>query len=239
MALHATKQFRVLVIISITVLILAGAPAAQESKALESDNDKVSDSPASPNIADLIPLASELSGRLAILEKKMAVDLQVFAVEEKLSKIAANLEDHAGKFQRFKALTNYRYRPLLELMGALNSEGKSLAAVSEPLIHAIRQLDAARTSWSDERKGWEAWQSIFSKDELLDEIQAAFTGAEATIDIAQNLITQHVRRLLVVQQEAGIIQSRINVLMVEVESLIVAKRGYIKAKSFYFCAHHC
>ena len=65
----------------------------------------------------------------------------------------------------------------------------------------------------------------------LDEIQAAFTGAEATIDSAQNLITQHLRRLLVVQQKAGIIQSRINVLMVEVESLIVAKRGYIKVKS--------
>ena len=41
MALHATKQFRVLIIISITVLILAGAPAAQESKALESDNENV------------------------------------------------------------------------------------------------------------------------------------------------------------------------------------------------------
>jgi len=91
MALHATKQFRVLIIISITVLILAGSPAAPESKALESDNENVADSPALPNIADLIPLASELSGRLAILEKKMAVDLQVFAVEEEFSKIAANV----------------------------------------------------------------------------------------------------------------------------------------------------
>ena len=231
MGLHATKQSRVLIIISITVLILAGSPAAQASKALESDNDKVADSPVSPNIADLIPLASELSGRLAILEKKMAVDLRVFAVEAEFSKIAANVEDHAGKIQRFKALANYRYRHLLELMEALGSEGKSLAAVSEPLVLAIRQLDALRKSWSDERKRWEAWQSFFSKDEPLDEIQAAFTGAEATIDSAQNLITQHLRRLLVVQQKAGIIQSRINVLMVEVESLIVAKRGYIKAKS--------
>lgn len=231
MALHSTKQFRVLIIISITVFILAGSPAAQESKALESDNDKVADSPALPNIADLIPLASELSGRLAILEKKMAVDLQVFAVEEEFSKIAANVEDHASKFQRFKALANYRYRHLLELMEALDSEGKSLAAASKPLIHAIRQLGVSRTSWSDERKRWDVWQSFFSKDEPLDEIQAAFTGVQATIDGAQNLITQHLRRLLVVQQKAGIIQSRINVLKVEVEGLIVAKRGYVKVKS--------
>jgi small-conductance mechanosensitive channel len=155
----------------------------------------------------------------------------VLAVEEEFSKIAAHVEDHAGKFQGFKALANYRYRHLLELMEALGSEGKSLAAVSGPLVLAIRQLDALRTSWSDERKRWEAWQSFFSKDEPLDEIQAAFTGVETTIDRAQNLIMQHLRHLLVVQQKAGIIQSRINVLMVEVEGLMVAKRGYIKAKS--------
>ena len=75
----------------------------------------------------------------------MAVDLQVFAVEEEFSKIAANVEDHASKIQRFKALANYRYRHLLELMEALDSEGKSLAAVSEPLILAIRQLDALKS----------------------------------------------------------------------------------------------
>jgi small-conductance mechanosensitive channel len=214
-----------------TVLILTGSPAAQESKALEPDNDKVADSSELPNIADLIPLASELSGRLAILEKKIAVNLQVSAVEEEFSKIVANVEDHAAELRRFKALANYRYRHLLELMEALDSEGKSLAAASEPLIHVIRQLGASRTSWSDERKRWDVWQSFFSKDESLDEIQAAFTGVQATIDRAQNLITQHLRRLLVVQQKAGIIQSRINVLMVEVEGLIVYKHGYIKTKS--------
>jgi len=113
-----------------TVLIMAGSPAAQESKVLEADNDKVTDSPALPNIADLIPLASELSGRLAILEKKMAVGLQEFAAEEEFSKIAAKVEDHAGKLQRLKALASYRYHHLLELVEALDSEGKSLAASS-------------------------------------------------------------------------------------------------------------
>ncbi len=68
----------------------------------------------------------------------MIFDCVKIGVEEKFSKIAANVEDHASKFQRFKALANYRYRHLLELIEAFDGEGKSLAAVSEPLILAIR-----------------------------------------------------------------------------------------------------
>ena len=231
MALHAAILIRVLLVILMTAIILSGPHSIQEVNALEAEDDQVADSSELPNIADLIPLASELSGRLAILEKKMAVDLQMSAVEEKFSNIAANVEDHDSKLQRFKALTNYRYQHLLELMETLDSEGRLLAAVSEPLILAIRELDAANTTWSDERHRWETWKSFFLKNNPLDEIKAAFAGAGATIDRAHYLITQRLRRLLAVQQKAGIIQSRIKVLVVEVNSLIVAKRGYIRTKS--------
>ena len=68
-----------------------------------------------PDLADIIPLATELSGRLATLENKITGVLDVSEVERKYDSIRADLEGPAGQLQRLKESKDYSYRKLVEL----------------------------------------------------------------------------------------------------------------------------
>lgn len=231
MKLQATKVFRLSFLIISIVLFLNGSLSAEEPAASESDKVQLQQAPSLPDIADIIPLATALSGRLAALEKGISVRLNVSEVEEGFSKITANIEEDAAQIERFKAKAGYRYGHLLELKEGLESEGESLEVVSKPLNLVIQRLGALQASWLDERNHWDGWKASFLKGEPLEEIQAAFVKAETTIDNALNLIKQHLKRLLTVQQKANIVQAKINMLTAEVDGLMLALRGNITHKS--------
>ena len=231
MKLQATKVFRLSLFILSIILFLDGSLAAQESAKPESDKVQLQPAPSLPDIADIIPLATELNSRLSVLEKGIAVGLKVSAVEKGFAKVMANLEEDAAQIERFKAKADYRYGYLLELKQALESESESLAVVRKPLKRAIQQLSASQTSWLDERKRWDSWQASFLKEGPFEEIQAAFVKAETTIDKALNLIQRHLKRLLTVQQKASTIKAKVNLLTAEIDGLMLALRGNITVKS--------
>jgi len=231
MKLQATKVFRLSLFILSIILFLDGSLAAQESAKPESDKVQLQPAPSLPDIADIIPLATELNSRLSVLEKGIAVGLKVSAVEKGFAKVMANLEEDAAQIERFKAKADYRYGYLLELKQALESESESLADVRKPLKRAIQQLSASQTSWLDERKRWDSWQASFLKEGPFEEIQAAFVKAETTIDNALNLIQRHLKRLLTVQQKASTIKAKVNLLTAEIDGLMLALRGNITVKS--------
>ena len=231
MKLQATKVFRLSLFILSIILFLDGSLAAQESAKPESDKVQLQPAPSLPDIADIIPLATELNSRLSVLEKGIAVGLKVSAVEKGFAKVMANLEEDAAQIERFKAKADYRYGYLLELKQALESESESLAVVRKPLKRAIQQLSASQTSWLDERKRWDSWQASFLKEGPFEEIQAAFVKAETTIDNALNLIQRHLKRLLTVQQKASTIKAKVNLLTAEIDGLMLALRGNITVKS--------
>lgn len=182
-------------------------------------------SAAIPDLGELIPLAAELSGRLAVLEEKIRNWPDLSAVEEDFSGIAANLEDYSAQLQRLKASGDYRYGQLVLLTEALESEGTSLEKVSQPLNKGIRQLGALRKNWLAERERWNAWESSLLKDEPLDEVKLAFAKAQKTIDAALNLIQRQLKPLLALQSKAANVQTRIRSLAAEVDGIILAQRG--------------
>ena len=108
---------------------------------------------------------------------------------------------------------------------ALERESGSLERGGQPVTEGIRQLGASRKEWVAEKKRWNAWQSSLLKDEPLDEVKLTFARAQDTIDTALNLIQQQLKPLLAMQRKAGNVQTRIGSLAVEVEGLILAKRG--------------
>lgn len=115
-----------------------------------------------PNIADVIPLASKLTGRLADLENRVKGIRDIAVVEIKYAEIETALQDPADQLEKFKESNSYMYnnpgdmyQNLLELREGIREENHIFDRVSEPLHGAIRQLGELRNEWRTEKELWE------------------------------------------------------------------------------------
>ena len=225
--------FRVLfLMLIISILVFAdGQLAAQEPKASQPSVAEKERSPAIPNLADFIPLATELSGRLAVLENTISAGLPVSEIEKSFSKIRENLENYSAQLKTLEATEDYRYPRLVQLETAVEAEAISMGRVSERLTAEIRKLGDARQQWLTEQKQWKKWQAALLKDEPLTEIKSTFTQAQKTISSALNLIVQKLKPMLAVQKKVGNIQATINTIAASIDGLILALRGGVLVDS--------
>jgi small-conductance mechanosensitive channel len=227
MRFDAKNVCRVLfLVLIVSVLVFSdGQLAAQEPKVSQPAVAEKEKPPALPGLADLIPLATELSGRLAVLENKIAAGLNVSELEKRFFKITENLEDYSAQLEKLKASGDYRYSQLVQLKTAVEGEAASLGKVSKGLTEEIRRLGDAREQWLTKQKQWQEWQSALLKDEPLTEVKSTFVQAQATIDKALNLILQKLKPMLAVQKKVGNIQAKIETVSADTDGLISALRG--------------
>ena len=75
---------------------------AQEPQGAQSPAAATEQPPAVPELADLIPLATALSGRLASLEKTIADGGDLSRVEQQLGEISALVDEYARQFLALK-----------------------------------------------------------------------------------------------------------------------------------------
>lgn len=207
------------VLLGTMLLVPHGALAQQnpQTPAVEAEQ-----SPELPGLADLLSSATNLSSRLAVLEKTMPPELDVSAIEDRYTGIMASLDVLSSELQSVKDKREYRYSELIELKTTILSKSDSLKAISNPLLASIRELGASRNEWLDEKSKWSEWQLVLLKDEPLDEVRRIFARAQTTIDKALLLIDAQLKPLLTIQQQAGDIQARIASLVADVDSLMAA-----------------
>ena len=133
----ATKLFSALFVLA---LIFALAPP----RLLTAEEEK---SAVIPDLADLIPLAADLSGRLAVLEKRVAAGVDLSPVKKSLSTIEANLQSHVVQLERLEAAKTWPYHELVDLEAAAEAEAAALERVNKSLTGEIRRIGALRKEW--------------------------------------------------------------------------------------------
>jgi len=213
------------IVLPMAVLLISSHGLAHELPQSDQTSDAVRETPSpAPDLADIIPLATELSGRLAALENRIKGVLNISSVEKKYDGIEANLKGPASQLQRLKDSKDYKYTKLVELREAIKRENKLFEGISKPLNQAIRQLGAWRKEWLADKKHWNEWQSSLLKDGELDPLKSTFEKAKDTIDAALNLVLPQLEAMLRAQEKAGHIQERISALAVELNGLIVDER---------------
>ena len=116
------------------------------------------------NLADIIPLAAELTGRLAALENSMKGGPDIAAIQKKYDGIEANLTAPSHQLERLRDSKYYRFSRLVALKQAVQHEDKSFEENSQPIRHAIQQFGAWRKKWLGEKKRWHEWQAFFLKE---------------------------------------------------------------------------
>ena len=204
------------------VLMSHAALAQQNPQAPQTPGIEAEKPPELPGLADLLSSATNLSSRLAVLERTMPRELDVSAIEARYAGIMTSLDVLSSELQSVKDKKEYRYSELIELKTTILSRSNSLKAISNPLLASIRELGASRREWLDEKRTWREWQLALLKEEPLDEVRRIFERAQTAIDTALLLIDAQLKPLLTIQQKAGDIQARIASLGADVDSLMAA-----------------
>lgn len=213
------------IVLPVAVLMISShAPAQEQHQVDQTTSTKSTLSAPVPDLSEIIPLAAELSGRLSILENKVPGLLDVHAFEKKYAGIEANLKNPAGQLQRMKDSKKYRFNKILELREAIERYDELLEETSKPLGTEIRRLSAWRNEWLTEKKRWQDWQYSLREEGAFDQIESTFAKAKGTIDTVLDLLFSQLVAMLRVQEKAGKIQTKINVLDAEISTLVLVKR---------------
>jgi hypothetical protein len=89
-----------LVLLPMVVLLLSSHLLAHEqSQSDQSSDTKQELSEPAPDLEDVIPLAAALSGRLVVLEKKIAGMVDLSAVDRKYTEVEVDLMEPARQLQ--------------------------------------------------------------------------------------------------------------------------------------------
>lgn len=185
-----------------------------------------------PELVEIIPLSTQLYGRLAVLENTIAGLPDASEFQKKYDKIEANLNVPADQLQKLRDSKDYRYKKLIELKQEIEQENESLEKISAPLSKSISQLGAWRKEWLRDRERWNKWQSSMPEERELDQIKSTFLKANDTIDRALTLILPKLETMLMVQEKAGTIQKRMRSLAADIDGLLLRiKRGILFEES--------
>jgi potassium efflux system protein len=212
-------------------LTFHGIAYGQNDKTAQPPKEEKKELTAAPNVAELVPLATQLAERSAALESELTNLFNFSQAEESLDKIAKGTEKLSEQLQALKTAGNYGYDQLAELKGEINRQANSLENIIQSLTEAINKTDFWKEQWSKESQGWKDLRSSIPKNVPLKAVAPTFAKAEKTINRTLALITKKLTSLLAVQQETGNIQSGLYSLRQEIDNLILAMRGEVWSKS--------
>lgn len=204
-------------------------------KKVQDDNAsavKSESSPHVPNLAELIPFAAQLSGRLVALESHSQGGLDTSALEMKCSEIQSRVNALADEVQQLRDSKEHRYGKLSELRSAIQKEETLLERINAPLKEAILRFNSWRKEWLAEKERWDGWQSALLKEGAPDQIKPIFARANDTIDKALDLVHLQLGKLLTAQEKAGDTQAKIYAVSAEIsEQRLTGRRRALLDKS--------
>src|SRR5262245_47144573 len=182
--------------------LTAQAPPESRSPAAPTEQP-----PAVPELADLIPLATALSNRLASLEKTIGEKGDLSQVEFQLREVNARVDEDAAQFLPLKDANNPRAGGLPRLRGQIEEAGDTLTGISKAVTAKVRTFGNLQKEWLAEQTQWNAWQAALHKEEPLEEITTTVTKAQSAIATALGLLRQQLKSSLSLQEQVGTLQT--------------------------------
>ena len=207
-------------------LFLASSHALAQKQAPgnKASAEKPESSPSVPNLAEFIPLAAQLSGRLAVLRNRTRTGLDISALETQYAEIESNMNGLSDQVQQLEDSKKYRYGKLSEIRAAIQKQETLLEKINEPLSKAILRFNTWRNDWLAEKKRWNEWRTIVLEEGAPDQINSTFARADVAIGEALDFIHLQLGTLLTTQQKAGSIQAKMYALSGELDDLLLAGR---------------
>ena len=205
------------ILLILTVVITPSDSAAQKERNAAAEEE----APAVqvPGLADLLPMASSLYGRLSSLQSTMELP-DLSSLERDFAAIDSSLAGPAREIGKIKAKARYRYVKLIEIKGEISILSGELEEDEEPLRRAIRLMGDQRGEWLAEKDKWEEWQSAIERDLDIEQVENTFEEVNGTIEAALSLIHSGLVPMLETQAKAGTVHEKIIVLTGELEMML-------------------
>ena len=228
---HFAKKILGLVLPIAVILISSLVLAQEQPKADQTPEAKQDVSEPLPDLGDIIPKATKLSGDLAVLENRIAGAPDISEFEEKYAGIAENLKDPAAQLQKLKDSKVVKLDKLVEIRKVIERKNQLLEEIGRPLVESVRQFSAWRNDWQAEKQRWEKWESALLEDGDLDQLRSIFDKAKGTIDRALEIINAQLGSMLTAQERAGNSQAKIIAMRAELDAMILAARSGVRVNT--------
>ena len=177
-----------------------------------------------PDLADIVPLATKVSGRLKDLERRLKSGLDLSAIDKQYGGIEERLVALIQKLDRLNQSQEYTYNQLVRLKNKIDDENELYQLISSPIRQEIQRLEGWRKSWQAEREKWHAWQASLNVEGEVDRLQITFSKVNDAIERANERVLSRLTAVLVVHERGGNIQEDINALDIELTALIEDER---------------
>ena len=210
-----------LAVIATSVLLgLSGdLTAAQNTPEIKTSTVVSQSTPDEPKLSEIIPLAAELSARLARLENIKLGLPDLAAIEKDFTEIDARINAVSKNLESLREIRAGQNVRDISLNVSFAYEKVRLNKINLPLDMAIEQLDAWGREWQAEKQRWKDWQSSLFKDRSYSQIRTAFDGADSTIDAALGFISRQMEPLLATQTIGARLKAKIDGLEAEMTVL--------------------
>jgi hypothetical protein len=124
----------------LAVLLAPARLTAQDPQGAPSPTVGAEQPAAVPELADLIPLATALSDRLASLQKTIADNVSLSQVEAQLREVLARMDEDAQQLLALKASSDLRGGQLRELQAQIEWAGETLTGISKTVTATVRSF---------------------------------------------------------------------------------------------------
>jgi potassium-dependent mechanosensitive channel len=178
-----------------------------------------------PSLADVVHRAGSLEQRLTSLKTKIDTVDGLAELKQRLEKARIRVDGFETRLAAVDAEGLQSYQQLAMLKGDVRTEAESVAQAVEAQTAAIREIEAWRRQWMEEKTQWRTWREALQQDLALDSVAEAFRRAKTNIDQAEALIARKLGPMLAVQQQAGDIQARIDSLLERIDAMVAQRRG--------------
>lgn len=207
------------------VALISGRGLAEEpSPGEQTAGEEKSAEAAGPNLADIVPLAGDLTGRLAELEDKMRSEMVVSELEKKFDGIRAASADLSEQLESLRGIEENKYNRLVAIKEELNRQKLLSGEISGPVTREIRQLENWRREWLSEQKKWREWRTALKEEGAIDELESTFEKVENANAAALDRVLSRLEALLSVQKNAGDIDATMDAVSLELNALIEDER---------------
>ncbi|MGD8925170.1 MAG: hypothetical protein PVG64_09565, partial [Syntrophobacterales bacterium] len=228
---RSVKTFLLVVILTATFVTFSIQVTAQEpptAKPAPAEEEKPA---AAPGLAELDPKATALAARLTDLENEIAALPDLSPIKENIKSVAKNEQMLSQRLESLKLSKTYETSQYSKFKEELRVESAFLERAIQPLTQSLNRMESWKKEWSDEKELWKQWQASLPKEVPASAVKPTFTKAQKTIDKALALISQHLKPILTLQQEAGDLQARLYSLASGVDALMATLRVDILRKS--------
>jgi len=210
--------------LSIILALLLSSQVSAQTLTMQTPAPAEEATPTTPDLADIIPLASVLPGRLAQLKNKIKGLPDIPLIENQFSEYQQRVDGIGNQLVNTQNAEGMNLYKLININRLLRDEETYFEYINSPLGKEIRKVAAWKTEWVEEKKRWNQWKDSLFTDSEPEQIKEVFAGAYATIDTSIEILQLQLETMLRAQAKGAAVKTKIHMLQAETLALISASR---------------